>query len=57
MRRYGKEYRFCKCLLKLYLYMMFLSCSTEAPLDMGPQVQQISVKMQTTKMGKVFTQK
>ena len=34
------------------LFLFFFSCSTKASLDMGPQVQQISVKNQTTKMGK-----
>ena len=33
-------------------YFLFFSCSTTAPLDMGSQVPQISVKKQTTKMEK-----
>ena len=34
------------------LFFVFFSCSTEAPLDVGPQLHQIFVQNQTTKMGK-----
>ena len=42
------------CLNFIFCFCLF-SCSTKAPLDMGLQVQQISVKNQTTKMGKSST--
>ena len=34
------------------LFIQFFSCSLESPLDMDPQAQQVSVKNETTKMGK-----
>ena len=51
MRSYEKEYKFCKFLLKLYL-KKFFSYSTETPIDMGPQEQQISAKSKRQKWEK-----